>query len=119
MTPSEFKAWFDGFTEAFNGVPTKAQWTRVKERVAEIDGKAVTERIYLDRYWPSYPPYRSYPYWATFGAAQGVGAACVGAGAVGPIVTLTANNSVGPAQSFNSTTAMFALGQADAQALAA
>jgi hypothetical protein len=53
MTPSEFKAWFDGFTEAFdNRVPTKAQWERVKARVAEIDGKPVTHTVYLDRYWP-------------------------------------------------------------------
>ena len=38
MTPQEFKAWFEGFTEAFTGCPTKAQWTRIKARVAEIDG---------------------------------------------------------------------------------
>jgi len=54
MTPSEFKAWFDGFTEAFTGSPTKAQWSRIKARVAEIDGKPVTERVYVDRYWPTY-----------------------------------------------------------------
>jgi len=35
MTPNEFKAWFDGFTEAFEGrIPTKAQWGRIKDRVA-------------------------------------------------------------------------------------
>lgn len=103
MTPIEFKAWFDGFTEAFTGVPTKAQWTRVKERVAEIDGKAVTERVFVDRYWPTYYPpiYRRDPppYWATY--------------------TNTSNNSgqaapgsVGSA--FQPTSAMYALGKADA-----
>jgi len=39
MTPSEFKAWFDGFTEALEGVPSEKQWERIKARVAEIDGK--------------------------------------------------------------------------------
>lgn len=71
MTPNEFKAWFDGFTEAFAGCPTKAQWTRIKARVSEIDGKPVTERVYLDRYLPSYPVYPSYPYWRY--AANGIG----------------------------------------------
>lgn len=32
MTPSEFKAWFDGFTEALDGVPSKDQWARIKKR---------------------------------------------------------------------------------------
>ena len=54
MTPQEFKAWFDGFTEALSGVPTKAQWARIKDRVSEIDGQPTTERIYVDRYWPVY-----------------------------------------------------------------
>lgn len=74
MTPSEFKAWFDGFTEAFNGVPTKAQWARVKERVAEIDGKPVTERVYVDRYLPSYPYWtRNYLSDVVCGTATGIG----------------------------------------------
>lgn len=51
MTPQEFKAWFEGFTEALTATPTKAQWTRIKERVADIDGKPVTERVFVDRYW--------------------------------------------------------------------
>jgi len=79
MTPQEFKAWFDGFTEALDGTPNKAQWTRIKARVAEIDGKPVTERVYVDRYWPTYispqvvpyPPYR--PWYGTTNAV-GLGA---------------------------------------------
>ena len=51
MTPQEFKAWFDGFTEALGGVPSEAQWARIKARVAEIDGIAITYPIYVDRYW--------------------------------------------------------------------
>src|SRR4051812_5618302 len=109
MTPNEFKAWFDGFTEAFDRVPTKAQWARVKERVAEIDGKSVTERIYLDRYWPTYPPYRSYPYWAACNAVgQSTTFTANTSGAVG-VNSLNANSHFDMPQvaSFNSTDAMY------------
>ncbi len=36
MTPIEFKAWFEGFTEAMDKLPTAKQWARIKERVSEI-----------------------------------------------------------------------------------
>jgi hypothetical protein len=54
MTPVEFKAWFDGFTEGLSGTPTKAQWARIKERVAEIDGRTITYPVWVERYWPHY-----------------------------------------------------------------
>lgn len=110
MTNSEFKAWFDGFTEAMDGIPNKKQWDRIKTQVKKIDGAPITERHYFDRYWP---------YW--------------GAG-VGNIVTYTANTVAGQtecsnnvavcqgadagamAQAFNSQAAMFALGQLEASA---
>jgi hypothetical protein len=113
MTPQEFKAWFDGFTEAFTGVPTKAQWARVKERVAEIDGKRVTERIYVDRYLPTYPPRYYGPYWASYSSS--------GNGLAGNATTLLAGNSLSTnaANAFCSSQAMADLGRADAQALAA
>lgn len=53
MTLSEFKAWFEGFTEGMEGAPDKNQWTRVKARVKEIDGVAV----FVDRF---VAPYRAY-----------------------------------------------------------
>jgi len=98
MTPNEFKAWFDGFTEAFEGrIPTKAQWGRIKDRVAEIDGKSVTERVYVDRYWPTYvKTYPSYPI-TTFTTCGGVGATTIA--------------------SFNSSQAMADLGRAEGKAL--
>jgi len=37
MTPQEFKAWFDGFTEALGDQPTKTQWERIKTRVAQVE----------------------------------------------------------------------------------
>lgn len=124
MTPNEFKAWFDGFTEAFTGCPTKAQWTRIKTRVAEIDGKAVTQTVYLDRYWPTYV--RTYPHiipnWAT---------TYCGPATTGVVSNTYAGNAVGQAQcannlaslgqnyqqvanNFNSLQAMTDLGRAEA-----
>lgn len=113
MTPQEFKAWFEGFTEAFDRIPTKAQWARVKERVAEIDGKPVTERVFVDRYWPTrYHEYR--PYWA-YSSAGGVASCALNAvGANSASNNLAAYQNA--SQSFNSSAAMLALGRADAEA---
>jgi hypothetical protein len=63
MTPQEFKAWFDGFTEALPGLPNETQWGKIKERVAQIDGKPVSYPVYVDRYWPSPRRYWETPYW--------------------------------------------------------
>lgn len=55
MTLAEFKAWFEGFTEDMEGAPTAKQWKRIKDRVKQIDGTAITkEVIYRDRYWRDY-----------------------------------------------------------------
>lgn len=105
MTQAEFKAWFEGFTEAIEKAPTQKQWARIKERVAEIDGTPVTERIYVDRYvrpyerWWYYPT--TYPSWVTYGAGD------LTAGSV------TTSNTTQAA--FNSAQAMYALGSMEAQ----
>jgi hypothetical protein len=126
MTPQEFKAWFDGFTEAFTGVPTKAQWARVKERVGEIDGKPVTERIYVDRYLPQYIPQYRPRYWdygyVTLGGGAGstTGLTALGQNTAGPLRDggTEMRDQYRQATSFNSTSAMADLGRADAEALA-
>ena len=64
MTPSEFKAWFDGFTEAMQGLPNEDQWKKIRKRVSEIDGTPITERIYID-HWPG-------RYWGTYQASYSV-----------------------------------------------
>lgn len=123
MTPQEFKSWFDGFTEALTGVPTKAQWARIKERVGEIDGKPVTERVFVDRYYPTYPPRYWGPYWATYsanaagGLSNSVGSNSVlNCNATGmDLAAAKYQNNV----AFNSAGAMADLGRADAKALAA
>jgi hypothetical protein len=60
MTLAEFKAWFEGFTESIEAAPTEKQFKRIKAKVAQIDGSAVTYPIFVDRYWPSPRPL---PYW--------------------------------------------------------
>lgn len=117
MTPSEFKAWFDGFTEAFSGCPTKAQWARIKERVSEIDGKAITHTVYVDRY------VRQYPYYPSWQQMLGTGV-CTNhtlSAATGNLSNLqSAANQYASAQAvsnqvgFNSMTAMANLGRAEA-----
>jgi len=95
MTLSEFKAWFEGFTECMDGAPDKDQWKRIKARVKEIDGVAVTKTVFVDRYLP---PYR--PYWAqrldVFGVSDG-----------------TMLMSAGQSNGFESHNAMLDLGKAE------
>lgn len=77
MTLAEFKAWFEGFTEDMEGQPNAKQWKRIKARVAQIDGVAITrEVVYRDRYWPSYVKrtwFDTQPY-----TSMGIGASTVG-----------------------------------------
>ncbi len=129
MTPSEFKAWFDGFTEAIEDQPSKKQWARIKERVSQIDGTPITERIYVDRYWP-YP--RPWPYYPYYGTSGGCGNAPIWYGASGTTsistgqaatvggtngtfnVSCNAQSPDSYKPAFDSHTAMYALGKADA-----
>lgn len=88
MTLAEFKAWFEGFTEDMDGQPNAKQWTRIKARVAQIDGVAITrEVVYRDRYWPSYVKHTwidNLPYTAT----------SMGSMAAAPAPTVSASNLV-------------------------
>lgn len=117
MTPQEFKAWFDGYTEAIGDVPNKKQWARIKERVAEIDGRPVTERVFVDRYirpyWHGPVLYPSFPWYST----------SMGNLSSGTYQSnLSANDLQGQAcnngnmQQYNSLLAMNALGRSEAAA---
>lgn len=53
MTAAEFKAWFSGYVEGIGSVPTFEQWLRVKERVAQIDVKPSSGKVYLDATCPT------------------------------------------------------------------
>ena len=59
MTTTEFKAWFEGYTEHISKVPTQKQWKRIIERVAEVEG----DTHHCDHYtWqPWYPEWFTMP----------------------------------------------------------
>jgi hypothetical protein len=71
MNLSEFKAWFEGFTESMKSAPSEKQWARIKARVSEIDGTEITKHVYVDRYWPYPHHYWSSPFYS--GSISGVG----------------------------------------------
>lgn len=74
MNLQEFKAWFEGYTEALVGVPDEKQWKRIKERVAKIDGSFTPQHIFLDRYvQPFYPMYPHKTWYSGYG---GIGVLC-------------------------------------------
>jgi hypothetical protein len=110
MTLAEFKAWFEGFTEDMEDAPNEKQWERIKARVKDIDGVAVTREVYVDRYWPRYLPY-SQPLWSS---------QLVGAGSLHSSISANAGNAMQnhAASAGNSTVAtnMSVLGKADYEA---
>lgn len=115
MTMQEFKAWFDGFTENIGEKqPSVKQWKRIKERVGEIDGVGVTERIYVDRW---YTPYRQYwpSYWTntTAGMMGSINDSLSGFGAT---AQQAASDTV-YLSAFNGVGAMQAAGQAEAASM--
>lgn len=57
MHLSEFKAWFEGFTEDMNGPPNKDQWARIRKRVKEITADYTPTPIFIDRYVTPYHRY--------------------------------------------------------------
>lgn len=118
MTPKEFKAWFEGFTEAFTGCPSKAQWARIKDRVGEIDGHETTERVYVDRYIYRYwPAYQGWSYATLTGIGTCGGLATGTAGNLQSDYRSQLQNCSNQAVGFSSTEAMAALGRAEAQQL--
>lgn len=62
MTLNEFKAWFEGFSETMDGAPNEKQWERIKTRVGEINGSAISYPIFVDRYVRPYRDWYS-PSW--------------------------------------------------------
>jgi len=63
---SEFKAWFEGFTEDMNGPPSERQWKRIKKRVSEITSDPTPWPVFVNTY------VRPYPYWnwGTYGGTM-------------------------------------------------
>lgn len=67
MNLSEFQAWFEGHTEEMKGPPTKAQWAKIKLKVAEIAEEPTLAPIFVDQYvrpWRRYWDRKDYCLWA-------------------------------------------------------
>lgn len=107
MTLSEFKAWFEGFSEGIDKAPTEKQFAKIKAKVALIDGTPVTYPIFVDRYWPH--PWHPTPYWGDFIVGN------AGDFAAGTRVSLDAVGipDGGGKVTFDSISAMTALGRAE------
>lgn len=106
MTLTEFKAWFEGYTEGLESAPTKAQFERIKEKVKEISGTPITYPVYIDRYVQPTT-------YATGGAQYGTaGYATGGSNNLG--ATAFEASVHARAEGFNSVNAMYALGKAEA-----
>jgi hypothetical protein len=104
MTPQEFKAWFDGFSEGIDGLPSEKQWEKIKRRVKDIDNKPVTYTVYRDIYLPPYrlqdPYYRNSVTW------------CSGSMTAAAHVPADKNQMImNESSDFNSLTAMYDLGK--------
>lgn len=117
MISSEFKAWFEGFTEGIEGAPTKKQFERIKEKVAKIDGAPITQPVYVRDYW--YPHIRYFgggPFPYTVSNLMGVGQNVGMQSAMGQASGITSGSVMqlqaqqeGP--DFDSHRAMYALGK--------
>lgn len=109
MTLSEFKAWFEGFTECMEGAPDEKQWQRIKARVKEIDGVAITKTVFVDRYVEV--PYRR-GWWenpiVSYGASSGGTALLSTSGASRNDAVASLN-----AERFDSRSALHDLGKAE------
>ncbi len=113
MTLSEFKAWFEGFTEDLAGPPNKKQWERIKVRVGEITGQPISYPVYIDRYVRPNPLYG--PIWTSLygvGQSQGVGQVAQG---VANAAFQGASQYNMPTQAMDSHAAMNALGRFEAK----
>lgn len=109
MTLAEFKAWFDGFTESLDDVPSSKQWKRVKEQVGKIDGTVTTYPVFVDRYLPV----RHYPYWSYLGAAGVCQASAINDLQSQNVGQTYAAQALQSSQiPFDATNAMYALGRA-------
>ena len=50
MTLNEFRAWFDGFSEAIGDAPTPEQWAKIKAKLAQARDPVVVPSV-----WPRVP----------------------------------------------------------------
>lgn len=51
MNLSEFKAWFEGFTESMDGPPGEKAWKRIQDRIKSIKSDEPTARHVFHEYY--------------------------------------------------------------------
>lgn len=109
MTPQEFKAWFDGYTEALDAAPTEKQWKRIKAQVAKIDNVPLNIHTI----------YRDYPRWSCNGWPYYVSNTMAASGAHQTVgqsaVMLAAHNSGLGAQAADTRALMYHAGKCEAE----
>lgn len=77
MHLSEFKAWFEGFTEDMDGPPSPKQWRKIQARVKEITADYTPATVFIDRYVYPYRRYYDGVYGATLtGGNVGLQGSC-------------------------------------------
>lgn len=85
MNLSEFKAWFEGFTDGIDSNPTEKQWEKIKAKVAEIKAEP-TSPVVIREYINNYRRYWSEPYWygslSPYATMMGIQAASSSAGLI-------------------------------------
>ena len=96
MTPNEYKAWLDGFSEGIKGSPTKEQWEKIKNKTMELHDSGYQYPVYFPLYQPA-PTYQPiYPSWGTYtvGAGGGVCETYGGGSPIGGATSFTVNAGV-------------------------
>lgn len=117
MKLSEFKAWFEGFTEAMEGAPSEAAWERIKARVEEIDGTPISYPVYIDRYVTPHRPYWDRIWYSgNFGPVTSDGNSAFSTSLMNAKAEGRIQAEIDPG--WNSHAAMFAAGKAEALAAA-
>jgi len=62
MNLSEFKAWFEGFTDGIDSNPNEKQWAKIKEKVSTIRTDP-TSPVVIREYWNTYRRWWNEPVW--------------------------------------------------------
>ena len=129
MALSEFKAWFEGYTEGLEAAPTKAQFDRIKEKVKEISGTPITYPVFVDRYRDYQPHFWGHPAWIGLTGNVGFGTSLPHMEASSSVLSFSVAGAApeadrykagsGQTVEWDSHAAMYAVGKADAVSEAA
>lgn len=122
MNLSEFKAWFEGFSENLTGTPDKKAWARIQEKIGQIqNAPATTYPVFVDRWWNNRPYYNSYYGQGISGMGTGLAQGVLQnsqSALCGAVQSSGANEmiqSIAAASTFEPTEAFRALGRAEFQ----